>query len=40
MAGGGALVEAEDFDEDDLGFNDYDDGYPDEELDGYHETEF
>ena len=36
MAGGGVLLEGELEEEDELGFNDYDDDYNEGDLDGYH----
>jgi len=37
MAGGGVLLEDELEEEDELGFNDYDDDYNEGDLDGYHD---
>jgi len=37
MAGGGVLLEGELEEEDELGFNDYDDDYNEGDLDGYHD---
>lgn len=39
-AGGAALVDEEDLEEDDFGFNDYDDDYSSEDLEGFNESDY
>lgn len=40
MAGGASILDGEDLESEDYGFNDYDDDYNQEDLDGFNESEY